>query len=482
MAWAIGWGIVMVPIYLEYLDPAEYGVWILINAVVGYYGLLDLGVYKAVVRHVARCLGLNDGEQLNEVFNTALVLQGLTGMLALVLCIVVALLLPHLASFDLAQNHDAGKLLLLVGASSALAFPGSVFRGALVAEGRFDLSNLIRIFSSLIRHVGQIFVLSGGGGLVELAWVLLAATLVEKPAAALLALWYVPNLRLAPRMFRRGRVREMLVYGAQAFTTSAGERLRFFTDSIVIGGFLPAEAIIDFRVGSRPLQFLTTGVRGISSVLTPAFSRTEALQSSDSGARLLLLGTRVTALVGTLGCLVLTLAGAQLLRLWLGDGFQSSATLLLVLMPAYLLETTLAPTGSLLLGTDDVRVISRATIAEGLANLALSLILIQPLGLIGVAIGTVVPMVVVRLFVIPWFACRRTGLSYRGFLGEVWTPVLLPAAAAGTLGVAIRQMLPGSDFLPVAALIGTVAGSYLVLVVLDMWRRDDELLLAAFRR
>lgn len=482
MAWAIVWGIVMVPIYLKYLGKAEYGIWILIHAVVGYYGLLDLGVYKAVVRHVSRYIGLEDSGQLNEVFNTALVVQGLTGLIALGICIVVALTLPHLGIFEITQHRDARMLLLLVGASTALNFPGSVFRGALVAAGRFDLSNLIRMLSSLAINVGQILVLSHDGGLVELAWVLLAVTLLEKPVAVLLALGYVPHLRLAPRMFCRRRVREVLVYGFHAFATSAGERLRFFTDSVVIGGFLPAQAITDFRMGSRPLQFLTNGVRGISSVLTPAFSRTEAVDSPDHAARLLVLGTRATAVIGTLGCLILTLAGARLLRLWLGEGFESSATILLVLMPAYLLETTLAPTGSLLLGTDDVRVISRATIAEGLANLGLSLVLIQPFGLIGVAVGTVLPMIVVRLFVLPWFACRKTGLPYPGFLAEVWRPVLPPVVGAGLLGIALRSALPGSDLLPVSALVGAVTACYVALTVLGMRRRDDELLPARFRR
>jgi len=268
----------------------------------------------------------------------------------------------------------------------------------------------------------------------------------------------------------------VLGYGLHAFVSNAGERLRFFTDALVIGTFLPAQAITDFRVGSRPLQFLTNFVRGISRVLTPAFSRTESAGEVDAIGRLLLFGTRATALLASLGCLVLAVAGERLIDLWLGPGFDLSIRILLVLMPAYLLETSLAPTGSALLGTRHFRVLSRATIAEGLANLILSLVLIRPFGLIGFAMGTTIPMVVTRLFVLPWFACRGAGLNYTRLMRETWAPVALPLVGTALLSALLVRWLPGRDWLSVAALVVVVTASYAGLAIVSLRARRDPLL------
>jgi O-antigen/teichoic acid export membrane protein len=476
IAWVMAWGIVMVPIYLSHLGKTDYGIWLLINSMVGYYGLLDFGVHNAVVRHVARFLGLDDPESLNEVFNTAFVVQTVMGLAAMIACLLVALVLPHVHGFAAAEHPQAGTLLLLVGLSSALAFPGSVFRGTLVAAERFDLSNLTRIALSLMINVGQIVVLQQGGGLVAMAWVLLGATVLEKPVSIMLALHAVPHLRISLRRFRWQRVGEVFSYGWHASLTAAGERLRFFTDSVVIGAFLPAQAIADFRVGSRPLHFLTHFVRGISRVLTPAFSRTEAAEQGRRMPRLLVLGTRATALLAVLGCLVLAVAGGRLIRLWLGEGFDESVTILLVLLPAYLLETALAPTGSVLLGTRQFKVMSRWAIIEGVGNLAMSLALIRPLGLIGVALGTAIPMVVVRLFVLPYYAARGAGMGFGRLMAEVWSPVLLPLAGAGTLSIGLVRWIPGSDLLSVALLVGSIVTTYGGLALLGLWLRRDELL------
>ena len=43
---------------------------------------------------------------------------------------------------------------------------------------------------------------------------------------------------------------------------------------------------------------------------------------------------------------------------------------------------------------------------EGVANLVLSILLVRHLGLLGVALGTMIPMAFTKLFVQPWYFCR----------------------------------------------------------------------------
>lgn len=474
--WNIGWAIALVPIYLHYLGKATYGIWILVNAVVGYYGLLDLGLRPALMRHVAKYIGHADERSLNEICNTAWIIQTTMAVLVLLVSAALAAWLPYMEGFALNEFPGAQTLLLLFGGTAALSFVGGGFKSAIGGAERFDVSNVLLLASSCVVNVGNITVLYFGGGLIEMATVLLCTRLLDTPVAAFVSCRIVPNLRFNPRLFRIARVKELFGYGIHAFGVAAGERLRFASDAIVISAFLPAASIVIFSIGNRPMTFLTEFVRGISRVLTPAFSRKEASQTTSDLAHLLVLSTRATSLLAFLGSLLLVVAGDRLLKLWLGEGFEESFLIILILVPAYLMETSLAPTGSFLLGTKGYKLISKVIIAEGIANLALSLSLIRPFGLIGVALGTAIPMIVVRLFIIPTLAGRIAGISLTTLLRECWLPAIPAVLAGGFLSIGVSRWIPGTDVFSVAAFVGLTAAAYCLCAFVTLWLRQDDLL------
>lgn len=475
MVWNIGWGLALVPIYLKYLGTATYGVWVLINAVVGYYGLLDLGVRPALMRNVAKYIGSEDPQSLSEIFNTGWIIQAAMGLLVLLVSVIFALVLPRFDGFALNEFPQAQMLLLLFGASAAFSFISGGFNGVIGGAERFDISNFLYLITSLFVNVGYVVVLVFGGGLIEMATVMLIVRAIETPIAAVLSLRAIPSLHISPLLFRAARVKELFTYGIHAFGAAAGERLRFATDAIVISAFLPAASIAVFNIGNRPMTFLTAFVRGISNVLTPAFSRKEASESTADLARLLILSTRLTSILAFLGCLLLVAAGDRLLFLWLGAGFEESFVIILILVPAYLMETSLAPTGSFLLGTKGYTVISKVIVAEGIANVALSLLLIRPYGLIGVAIGTVIPMIIVRLFLIPAFAGRIAGISWFSFLRECWSPAIPAVSVAAVLSFMLARWIPGTDLISVGSYVGLITVAYTICIFVTLWWRQDDL-------
>jgi O-antigen/teichoic acid export membrane protein/glycosyltransferase involved in cell wall biosynthesis len=482
VVWGVGWGIVLTPFYIKTLGRADYGIWLLVHSVVGYYGLLDLGVRSAVVRFVSRSLALKDHRETNETLNTALALYASLGLLALLLSVVMALVLPGVEGFAASRHPDAGWLILLVGATMALSFPGRLLEGVLSAAERFDLSNLLVMGFSAVRNVSFVVALLSGGGLLAMAWILLAVTALEKVVVTLVVLRKVPGVRLSLRMARRDKVRGIFSYGIHTFLAQAGERLRLYTDSIVIGAFLPAQAITVFNIGNRPLQYLSRVSRGVSRVLTPAFSRTEAVRGREQLRRLLILGTRATTFVVAPACLLLAISGDRLLRLWVGPGFEESTRVLLVLIPAYLFASSQNATGSYLYGTSRHQILSRLTLLEGFINLGLSIWWIRSLGLVGVALGTAVPLLVLRCIVVPIYACRTVDLSFGQYLRQAMGPVLWPFGAALGVGLWLMRAIPGGDLLSVAALDATVGLVYAVAALGSMWLRGDELLPGGWRR
>lgn len=65
-----------------------------------------------------------------------------------------------------------------------------------------------------------------------------------------------------------------------------------------------------------------------------------------------------------------------------------------------------APTGGAIYAIGKHKVLAWINLYGGVANLALSLVLVQYLGLYGVVVGTVLESLVVRVFIYPRIACR----------------------------------------------------------------------------
>ena len=95
-----------------------------------------------------------------------------------------------------------------------------------------------------------------------------------------------------------------------------------------------------------------------------------------------------------------------------------------------------------------------------IANLALSIALVKPLGMVGIAIGTLVPVSAMSLFGYIPAACRRVGISVTRMMYEGVWPAAWPAVLAGALLYTTRQQLPAT--LPSVALQFALGGTFYI--------------------
>ncbi len=84
----------------------------------------------------------------------------------------------------------------------------------------------------------------------------------------------------------------------------------------------------------------------------------------------------------------------------------------------------------ILFGIAKHRTLSWVVAIEAVTNLVLSILLIRPLGIVGDALGTAIPLTVTALFFFPRHLCRVLGMRITTFLREAY---LLPLALCAPL-------------------------------------------------
>jgi O-antigen/teichoic acid export membrane protein len=103
-------------------------------------------------------------------------------------------------------------------------------------------------------------------------------------------------------------------------------------------------------------------------------------------------------------------------------------------------------------------------LSEAVVNLVLSLILVRHYGILGVAIGTAVPVITANLAILLPAACRQVRIGLGEFLRAVATAPLVGATIAAVAGVLLRSAFPPQSIFGVIAEGAAIAAVYFAAV------------------
>jgi O-antigen/teichoic acid export membrane protein len=99
----------------------------------------------------------------------------------------------------------------------------------------------------------------------------------------------------------------------------------------------------------------------------------------------------------------------------------------------------------MLVGLGRLRALTLVVFLDGVANLILSIVLLRHWGILGVAIGTAIPLTCTSLFFLPLYLCRILKVSLGTFLRQAYLlPVISTAGMACVLVLTSRLLQPAS--------------------------------------
>jgi O-antigen/teichoic acid export membrane protein len=96
-----------------------------------------------------------------------------------------------------------------------------------------------------------------------------------------------------------------------------------------------------------------------------------------------------------------------------------------ILTAAFVIALGQGPSINLLRSRGRHQAMAYWTLLEGIANLVLSIILCRRMGIVGVALGTAIPMLVTKLIVQPWYVLRVAEIPAREYLKAISGPMIV---------------------------------------------------------
>lgn len=426
-------GLVLFRLTFQQLPAEQFGFYSLLWSLFGYTILLDFGLGFTAQKAVAEKTATGRIDELNELVAT--IFWAFAAIGGLLLAAFVAGRPYFLAWTKVSPDNLApfSSAYLVFAAGLAGAFPLGIFPEMLRGLQRIDLANGIAIGATLVNLVLLGWALLAHWPFAVIVLISVATTVAPSALAWLVVRARIPGLSLHPRHCRLRAIRGVLAFSLVAYLITFTHLIMSRTDQAVISFTLGVGFVALYQAGYKVSEMFGMFCVQMQDALTPAAARLN-IQGDASGLRdLLLRSTQFTVLL-TIPLYGLSAAYlAPLIRLLTGLPALDDATYWVgqaLLLATFSSLVTNSCSKRILMMCGWEKKLLSLSLADAGANLALSLVLVYRLGVLGVAIGTLIPTVLIGWgWVVPLTA-RFAGLSVGHYLRQAFAPVA-PAVLAG---------------------------------------------------
>jgi O-antigen/teichoic acid export membrane protein len=215
------------------------------------------------------------------------------------------------------------------------------------------------------------------------------------------------------------------------------------TDNIVIGVFLGVSQVtayaVAFQLWAVTLAILWTGV----DALQPFFTRWDTTGDREKLREAYLRATKVAFAGAVLAAIVIAALGRQAIGAWVGRDLAVDRRVLWVFCGMLLTATPIHTASLVLAALGKHRPAAIGGVVEAALNLALSVALVRPLGVLGVALGTLLSGVVTNAWVAPLAAARALDIPVTTYVRRALLPAVLPALLGAGLVAALARLMLG---------------------------------------
>ena len=408
----------MMPFIIRHLGDRWYGILTMLSAITGYYYFIDFGLASAVTRYVTMYIARNDDENVNIIINTSLVIYCVMALLIIFVTLVVC----YFANLFLSEPGDLAIVrlaIIIMGINLALEFPFKAFAGIIGAYVRYDLLTYSHFFALIFSTALTVYFLLLGHGIIALATIGVVTSIMSNIIFYLIANHLYKSMQLSKKHFKKYKIRELFSYSVWSFVMQIGEQMRYRIDSFVIAWFVSSSAVTHYSVGANfPLAVINL-INRATNFLLPVFTRDYAEGNMREIKEKLMFATKINAILATFGGGLLIIIGKPLIIRWIGEEYIDAYPVLVILTLGIIIESIQNPSNNVLMAISRHRYFACVNLVEGVSKLLLSIVLVQSYGIVGVGYGTVIPLMVSRMIVMPYYIASSLGMSLVRYYTQV---------------------------------------------------------------
>lgn len=273
--------IILMPFLIAQLGLKNYGLWILINSIVGYLGVLSIGLSTAIERELCKLDSSKNYLQYRKVFSSSLFTLVALSMVTLIL-IYIGVLVSDLIIDDEILQTTVSMILWIFGIKTIILLPTIPFQAVISSNLRHDLLVISEQVMIIIKVTSIIIIIGKTQNIIHLALIIAICQSISRILIVIFAVkmkglfllsYFQPSVKI---------MKAFIKFSAPSVGIWLVEKLRGSLPNFTITYYLSLEAIALYNIGFMIATYVGHFLIITTSPLMPYFTKILATKKDSS--------------------------------------------------------------------------------------------------------------------------------------------------------------------------------------------------------
>jgi len=435
--------LVLVRIMFLGMGQENYGFWALLWSIFGYSVLLEFGLGVTIQKKSAEFMEAGEIHKISSLFSTYLLVYFMISLVIMVTTVILSLnidLFFVLQDQSKLENYRLALLIFGIGSaiSFSLGFADEILRGFHLLQIRNLINTIFILLNALLLWLCVVW----NQPIYIYALVAVTVQALNNISFFMVLKREIKDLKISLSLVDFSDVKSSMKFSLSAYLVMFSNIIIFRTDQIIIsiiaGVTFAGYYQIAARVSDLFRQFTTQFHESLSTKAAMLNEVTDKKELSE----LLLHSNKLISLVATLLFIPAYLLVEPLLFHWLNlTDKMTIDTVKILLISMYVLVVFRSSMVQILLMNGQHIQLMRVGISEALVNVILSIILVQKYGMIGAAIGTLIPNIIFAVFYNIPVSLRYTSTHFMIYIKSYLLPLIFSTGLVFYIGYELQKVI-----------------------------------------
>lgn len=381
----------MVPFSLKYLDRSEYAIFAIASDLISWLSVANLGITAVYSNKAGQFLGNKSIKELIVLTSTTFFIQLATSVFIILVGIIVVANPTILFPGGDNQFLDLRWFLFLLVVSYLINYIFQPLNTLLVADKQIHVDNYLKFGSLIIRTGLNIVLLMNGYKVLAFAISSVVATVLISVVTVYRLRKTMPDISIRWKFFDRSQIPFLFKMGIWFTIGGIAGILIFRIDSYLIAKFISLSIVTSFVISSKLYQIADTFHKQLFNTTRPYFAQIIGRKEDDKLKNMYDTTFYISYLAAVIMGTGVFILNKWFIGIWVGEDLFIGNFINFLLCINFILQACVLP-NRILLATSfyKIEIHNFTRVFEGLAKLALGILLIVNYDIIGLIASSII--------------------------------------------------------------------------------------------
>ena len=461
------------PIYMKCLGTTDYGINSLVQSIMGYIGMLNLGLGSAIVRYTVRYRAEGKIEEEKSLNGMFLVIFLIIMLISVILGTYIYFIIPKLFAekFTLDELIKTKKVFVITMIGTAVSFPVSVFSTNIISREKFLYQKSLNLLKLIVTPIIGAILMINGFKLIAVVSVTIILTLITNIFDIVYA--FKIGMRLKFKNFDLKILKDILQYSFYIFLNIIIDRIYWETDRIIIGKYIGPLVVGIYSIASIFNLVYMSLSTSISGVLFPRINKMVTERKYKELSDMFISIGRIQYILLGLISSGFIIFGNEFIYLWLGKGYEEVYKIALWIMIPLTIPLIQNTGIAIVQARNQHQFRSIVYFFIALLNIVMSILLVKKYGAIGCAVATGFSFIVGNIIIINIYYWKRVNIDIPLFWKNIFK-MSIPITITMIIGYGLNYFI--SDYKIMTFILKGIVyvGVYVALMWLLGMNKDEK--------